>query len=208
MQPWTDTGLRAATLDASRTLLVRDGYKQLSMRKIAAAVGCSVSSIYLYFANKDQLVHALIDEGFQRWYEIVVEAASVPEPPLRRLELHCRRYIDFGLEHPEYYEIMYMLNPPRMARFPKELFRRAARSMDILTQLVQECAPELRESDAEARVRAHVVWAILHGVVSTILAARLDIRLDRDAYIETSIQSAVDMIRQGRPVALAVAEGQ
>jgi AcrR family transcriptional regulator len=195
MQPWTDTGLRAATLDASRVLLVQDGYRQLSMRKIAAAVGCSVSSIYLYFANKDQLVHALIDEGFQRWYEVVVESASVPEPPLQRLELHCRRYISWGLQHPEYYEIMYMLHPPRMARFPKELFRRAARSMDILTNLVQECVPELRRSEEESRLRAHVVWAILHGFVTTILAERIDIRLDREAYIETSIHAAVDTVR-------------
>lgn len=45
-QPWTDTGLRAATLDTTRTMLVRDGYKNLSMRKIARQVGCSVSSIY------------------------------------------------------------------------------------------------------------------------------------------------------------------
>ncbi|MQA90995.1 MAG: TetR family transcriptional regulator [Gemmatimonas sp.] len=195
MQPWTDTGLRNATLDASRVLLVQEGYKQLSMRKIAAAVGCSVSSIYLYFANKDQLVHALIDEGFQRWYEVVVEAASVPEPPLQRLAIHCRRYIQWGLEHPEFYEIMYMLHPPTMARFPRELFRRAARSMDLVTRLVQECAPELQRSEEESRVRAHVVWAILHGVVTTILAERLDIRLDREAYIETSIQAAVDTIR-------------
>ncbi|MEX2583009.1 MAG: TetR/AcrR family transcriptional regulator [Gemmatimonadota bacterium] len=196
MQPWTDTGLRTATLDASRTLLVEEGYDRLSMRKIASAVGCSVSSIYLYFANKDQLVHALIDEGFQRWYEIVKESAAVPEPPIQRLELHCRRYIEFGLENPEYYEIMYMFHARRMARFPRELFRRAARSMDVLTDLVQQCAPELGACEEEARVHAHVVWAILHGVVSTILTARLDIRLDREAYIETSIQSAVDTIRK------------
>src|SRR5690606_24477611 len=97
MQPWTETGLRAATMDATRTLLVREGYDSLSMRKIASAIGCSVSSIYLYFDNKDELVHALIDEGFQRWYEIVRESASGPGTPLQRLEDHCRKYVEFGL---------------------------------------------------------------------------------------------------------------
>jgi AcrR family transcriptional regulator len=199
MQPWIDTGLRSATLDATRTLLVRDGYESLSMRKIAAEVGCSVSSIYLYFANKDELVHALIDEGFQIWYDIVRECAALPEPPLRRLEIHCRQYIAFGIENAEYYEIMYMFHLRRVARFPKDLFRRATRSMDLLTGLVKECAPEAFSDEEEARIQAHVVWAILHGVVSTILARRLDIRLDRDAYIETSVQSAVGMIRKLSP---------
>jgi AcrR family transcriptional regulator len=196
MQPWTDTGLRSATLDATRTLLLREGYENLSMRKIAAAVGCSVSSIYLYFANKDELVHALIDEGFQLWYEIVRSSASVDEPPIHRLELHCREYVEFGLANPEYYEIMYMFHPRRMARFPKEMYRRASRSMDTLTEMVRECAPDVLRSEEEARLHAHVVWAILHGVVSTIVAQRLDIRLDRDAYVEVSVSSAVDTVRK------------
>jgi AcrR family transcriptional regulator len=198
-QPWTDTGLRAATLDTTRSLLVRDGYENLSMRKIARQVGCSVSSIYEHFAGKDQLVHALIDEGFQRWYDIVLQAADQPGTPAERLELHCRRYVEFGLENPEYYEIMYMHHPRFTDRYPRELFRRATRSMDVLSRLVQEAAPSAFTGAAEARIHAHVVWAILHGVVSTIIATRLDTRVDQAAYIGTSIQFAVDAIRRMEP---------
>lgn len=198
-QPWTDTGLRAATLDTTRTLLVRDGYENLSMRKIARQVGCSVSSIYEHFAGKDQLVHALIDEGFQRWYDIVLAAAEEPGTPARRLELHCRRYVEFGLQNREFYEIMYLHHPRFAERFPRELFRRATRSMDVLSRLVQEAAPSAFPSAAEARIHAHVVWAILHGVVSTIIATRLDTRVDQAAYIDTSIQFAVDAIRRMEP---------
>jgi AcrR family transcriptional regulator len=199
MQPWTDTGLRTATLEATRTLLVRDGYENLSMRRIARAVGCSVSSIYEHFTNKDQLVHALIDEGFQRWYDIVLEAAAVPGTPLERLEMHCRRYVEFGLANPEFYEIMYMHHPRSLERFPRELFRRASRSMDVLSALVHEAAPEVFRTPAEARIHAHVVWAILHGVVSTIVAQRLDTRIDQAAYVDSSIHFAVDAIRRMEP---------
>jgi AcrR family transcriptional regulator len=199
MQPWTDTGLRTATLEATRDLLVRDGYDNLSMRRIARAVGCSVSSIYEHFTNKDQLVHALIDEGFQRWYDIVLEAAAVPGTPLERLEMHCRRYVEFGLANPEFYEIMYMHHPRSLERFPRELFRRASRSMDVLSALVHEAAPEVFRTPAEARIHAHVVWAILHGVVSTIIAQRLDTRIDKAAYVDSSIHFAVDAIRRMEP---------
>jgi AcrR family transcriptional regulator len=198
-QPWTDTGLRAATLDTTRSLLVRDGYENLSMRKIARQVGCSVSSIYEHFAGKDQLVHALIDEGFQRWYDVVVAFADTPEPPLRRLELHCRKYVEFGLENREYYEIMYLHHPRFTDRFPRELFRRATRSMDVLTRLVREAAPGAFAGAEEARIHAHVVWAILHGVVSTIIARRLDTRIDQAAYVDSSIQFAVGAIRGMEP---------
>jgi AcrR family transcriptional regulator len=198
-QPWTDTGLRAATLDTTRTLLVRDGYENLSMRKIARQVGCSVSSIYEHFASKDQLVHALIDEGFQRWYEVVAQAAEEPGAPVQRLELHCRKYVEFGLQNPEYYEIMYMHHPRWAERFPRELYRRATRSMDVLSRLVRETAPGAFHDDPQARIHAHVIWAILHGVVSTIIAARLDTRIDQAAYIDSSIRFAVDATRRMEP---------
>lgn len=199
MQPWTDTGLRSATLDTTRTLLVRDGYENLSMRKIAREVGCSVSSIYEHFTSKDQLVHALIDEGFQRWYDIVTECAEMPGTPVQRLETHCRRYVEFGLRNREYYEIMYMHHPRWEERFPRELFRRATRSMDVLSAQVRDVAPDAFRTADEARIHAHVVWAILHGVVSTIIAARLDTRVDQAAYIDSSIHFAVDAIRRMEP---------
>jgi AcrR family transcriptional regulator len=198
-QPWTESGLRAATLDTTRSLLVSDGYENLSMRKIARQVGCSVSSIYEHFAGKDQLVHALIDEGFQRWYDLVLEAAEAPGTALDRLEAHCRAYVDFGLGNPEFYEIMYLHHPRFTERFPRELYRRATRSLDVLTRLVDDAAPGAFATPADARIHAHVVWAILHGVVSTIVTTRLDTRIDQAAYVDSSVQFTVDSIRRMEP---------
>ncbi|HST61654.1 MAG TPA: hypothetical protein VLK84_23315, partial [Longimicrobium sp.] len=76
------------------------------------------------------------------------------------------------------------------------------RSMDVLSSLVHEAAPGAFPTPAEARIHAHVVWAILHGVVSTIIATRLDTRIDQSAYVDSSIQFAVDSIRRMEPAAV------
>lgn len=187
--------LRAAVLDTARHLLVTHGYADVSMRRIAAAAGCSASSIYHHFPGKDALVHALIDEGFQRWYAVVeAEAGAGDAPPAARLEAYCRAYVRWGLANRELYEVMYMFHPERMARYPRELYRRATRSMDVLTAVVAACAPGAFADEDDARVAAHAVWAVLHGVVSTILAGRLDTRVDRDAYVDGSVRFAVDGI--------------
>jgi AcrR family transcriptional regulator len=188
--------LRTAVLNASRSMLIESGYSAVSMRRIADEVGCSVSSIYLYFANKDDLVHTLIDEGFQKWYETVASHPTLDGTPLQRLELHCRTYVAWGLENPELYQVMYMFRPERMARYPRELYRRATRGMDVLTELVTACAPSAFNSPEDARIAAHVVWAITHGVVSTLLAQRLDRRVDQERYIDVSIQSAVSGVER------------
>jgi AcrR family transcriptional regulator len=184
-------------LDAARQLLVREGYRDLSMRDVAGAVGCSVSSIYLYFAGKDELVHTLMDEGFERWHRRMRDVADGAPTPPARLEGVCRAYVDFGLENPEFYEIMYMFHTDRMARYPKELFRRARRNIDLMAELVAGYAPDAVRTPDEARIAATAVWATLHGVVSTIVSDRLDRRIDRGRYIEGAIRFAMHGVRAG-----------
>lgn len=206
--PRAEGDLRTAVLDAARQLLVREGYRDLSMRDVARAVGCSVSSIYLYFAGKDALVHALMDEGFERWHRRMQEVAGAAEGAEARLEAVCRAYVAFGLANPEFYEIMYMFHSDRMARYPKELFRRARRNLEELGALAAAYAAAYAgdagggPADA-ASVRATALWATLHGIVSTVIADRLDRRLDRDRFVDGAIRYALAGVRGGAGPATA-----
>ncbi len=46
-------------------------------------------------------------------------------------------------------------------------------------------------------MRATALWATLHGIVSTIIADRLDRRLDRARYVEGAIRYALAGVRGG-----------
>ena len=196
--PRADAALRTAILDAARHLIVTNGHRDVSMRDIAGDVGCSVSSLYLYFDNRDALIHTLIDEGFQRWYDEELEiGARYEADPWARLEAMARGYVRFGLENPELYEIMYLFHPKSMERLPKELYRRARRGFDVVVQTVLACDPAGALPEADARILAASIWAALHGVVSTLLTARLDARIDRRRYIERGVRFAMDAARAG-----------
>ena len=192
----SDPDLRTAILAAARHLIAVNGHRDVSMRDIAGDVGCSVSSLYLYFANRDALIHTLIDEGFQRWYDeqLAIEARHESDP-WARLEAVARGYVEFGLANPEFYEIMYMFHPQSMERLPKELYRRARRGFDRVAQTVLACDPRGGADEEAGRVTAAAVWATLHGVVSTLLTERLDARIDRQAYVERAVRLAVDGVR-------------
>ena len=195
--PRVDPDLRTSILGAARHLIVTNGHRDVSMRDIAGAVGCSVSSLYLYFDNRDALIHTLIDEGFQRWYDEQLAISARHPEPWARLEAMARAYVAFGLERAEYYEIMYLFHPQSMERLPKELYRRARRGFDLLADTVVACAPEGALAEGEARLLTASLWAALHGVVATMLTARLDARIDRDRYIESSIRFALAGVRAG-----------
>ena len=184
--------LRRLILDTARHLLVTDGYPSLSMRKIARQIGYSATSIYLHFQNKDALVHALIDEGMERMYAAFLEAAAThPEHPLARLEALCRCYIQFGLDNAEYYEIMYLLHPEDMARYPAEKYRRARRSLEVIVDTLTEGAAKGLLMVTSPLLAAHTIWASLHGAVSLFFSGRMDVRVDREAFIETLIAQTI-----------------
>ena len=131
-----------------------------------------MSSIYLYFAGKDELVHTLVDEGFERWYRRMREVVDATDgTAAERLEAVCRAYIEFGLGNREFYEIMYMFHSDRMARYPKELFRRARRNIDLMAELVEAYAPENAPTPADARIAATALWATLPTRASVSLPA-------------------------------------
>jgi AcrR family transcriptional regulator len=168
---------------AGRTLLEGEGYAALSTRRIASAVGCTATSIYLHFKSKDSLIYALIDEGFEELNRRVVEVSKGDGSALSLLRDVARAYVDFGLERPEYYEIMFMLRAEQMERYPVDAYRRARRSLDVFAELTALPAQE-------AARRGAIVWSTLHGLVSLLIAQRIDISLDREALIEDSIHSA------------------
>ncbi|HEX8298659.1 MAG TPA: TetR/AcrR family transcriptional regulator, partial [Rubricoccaceae bacterium] len=137
-----ETNLRQAILDRARRLLVAEGYDRLSMRKIAAGVGVSATSIYLHFASKDALTHALIDEGMERLY--VALTAVVEADPVATLLALSRTYVRFGIDNPEVYQILFQLHPERMARYPAEQYRRARRNIEVFADAIEAGAAQGR----------------------------------------------------------------
>lgn len=179
----TGAHLQRAILDEARRVLEEQGYGALSTRRIAAAVGCTATSIYLYFKSKDALVYALIDEGFGALNDRVAEAVAHDGTPMERLRAGARAYVEFGLERPAYYEIMFMLRAEQMERYPVEAYRRARRSLESFARVTSL-------EEAEARRRGTIVWTTLHGLVSLLIAQRIDVGLDREALVEDTIHAA------------------
>src|SRR5215475_9852537 len=56
--------VRRSILDAARELFVSEGYRNVSIRKIAEKIEYSPAAIYGYFPSKDDIFYALAEEGF------------------------------------------------------------------------------------------------------------------------------------------------
>ena len=57
--------VRRGILDAARELFVSEGFRNVSIRKIAERIEYSPAAIYSYFPSKDDIFFALAEEGFR-----------------------------------------------------------------------------------------------------------------------------------------------
>lgn len=188
----TQNDLRQIILDQARKMMVSEGYNSLSMRKIASRAGYSATSIYLHFKNKDDLLHALMDEGFEELYQLIVEELKPLSDPLEKIERVCRSYIRFGLNQPEYYEIMFLMHPEDMKRYPPEKYRKARRTIYVLKDILEK--GELTNGTLHSRpdLEAYSIWSSVHGAIAAIHAGRLDNRIDQDEFLESVINGIVN----------------
>lgn len=186
-----DNSLRDKILDTSRDLLFNKGHTSLSMRRIAKEVGVSATSIYLHFDNKDHLLHTLIEESVEELSSSIELNYNENTSVITQFESVIQGYINFALNNPEKYQIIYMVKSDAMARYPKEKFRRARRCYELLVKIITKGVAEQVMEEEDPITAAYSIWAQLHGVISVVLNQRLDSRINQEQFLKKSIHHIV-----------------
>jgi AcrR family transcriptional regulator len=158
---------RQRILDAAREMFVRQGYEATTMRAIADRIEYTPTAISHHFRNKEALLAELCAADFRALAAAFQKIGRI-EDPIERLRKSGQAYVQFGLEHPMQYQLMFM------TRRPKEVDDRIHSgnpSEDAYAFLRQTCAdaiatgrlrPEYRDPDELALI----AWSSLHGSLS------------------------------------------
>jgi AcrR family transcriptional regulator len=186
--------LRRAILDAAAALFLEHGYEGLSMRQVAERVGYSATTIYRYYEDKDDLLFAIVQEGFLRFGRQLAKAAGVSDDPRARLDALGHAYIEFGLKNQVYYRLMFMQRFDLIFDGRPEREAPMIDSFGVLRRAVEQAmqAGVLRQGDPETT--ATVIWAVVHGVTSLAIAGSK--RFSRRQMRESS-ELAMRMIGEG-----------
>ena len=111
---------RERILAEARELFATFGYRALTMRSIAKAMGYSHGALYYHFNEKAELFYALIKEDFselvQRQREMIVREQGFSVNLLQKLMME---FVWFGLNNPNHYEMMFMINEPELQQYSR-----------------------------------------------------------------------------------------
>lgn len=175
LSPEQRDAMRAKILEAARKQFLKGGLNNLSMRDIAANVGISAMTIYLYFKNRQAIVFALIREGLDKLRAEMYRFADVRDP-MDRLVRMGEAYVGFAFENPQYYRALTETIPHN----GRDRDRRSehAKLLDEVSAMVKPILNTVGEltgsrKTKEATNETLVLWCVLHGFVSLALNDRL-----------------------------------
>lgn len=165
------TLLKQEILDAARDILVRDGYDGVSMRKVAEKIDYSPTAIYLHFKDRDDLIFSVCEEVMTGLVRELQAVARQNPDPLVALKKGLRRYVDFGLSHPQHYLAVFGVprGPESGAAHEKRPDSMGMQAFGFLPRLVGDCVrlKLIRKVDVDTTSRA--LWAGIHGVTSLLI---------------------------------------
>lgn len=163
--------LRQEILNAASELFVRNGYENVSMRRIAEKIEYSPTTIYLYFKDKAELLDEVCKETFGRLVQRLSKIMEQPEDPLERLKKGLMAYIDFGLENPHQYRATFMMPLPE--GFDHEKYHQpdspGMQAFAFLTRGLADCVKAGKLPSMNVELASQTLWAGIHGITSLLI---------------------------------------
>ncbi|MEI5984121.1 MULTISPECIES: TetR/AcrR family transcriptional regulator [Sphingobacterium] len=172
--------LKVLILEAAKKLFVQQGYESTSIRKIAQEIGFSPTTIYLYYKDKNDLIYALHQVGFTMMRDRFMPLGVV-EDPFERLKAVGKNYIEFALDHPEYYEVMFMMKEPMDfldQQCGSEQWQEGERVLEFLKMTVAQCQQQGYFKGMTVEAVTMQAWAAVHGLVTLHVTQHLEKIID------------------------------
>ena len=198
-------GIKDRILETALQHLIEDGFEHFSMRKLAARLGMTAANIYNYFTNKDELYLFIQTRGFEMLYDFLYKAYKRPAVPKKKLENMIRAYLKFGMDNPEYYEIMFSRNTPKYADYKGTAIEQvtllekqtALKSADITIQALSDLFTNNKTVHIDTiRFRMLQIWFTLNGMINLFNSRVLQEVEDHvDAIIKRMTQDIMKTIK-------------
>lgn len=127
---------RVEILEAAWELMREHGVAGLSLRDLGQKVGMRAQSLYSYFDSKDAIYDALFAEGFRQFLQ---RRRAIPrtDDPRADFRVVCRLFLDFCIEDPARYQLLFQRTIPGFAPSP-ESYAPSVDALDLTRRMLAE----------------------------------------------------------------------
>jgi AcrR family transcriptional regulator len=186
--------LRQVLLDHARAMLREDGLPGLSLRKLAERANVSRMAPYHHFADKNELLCAIAEEGFTYWHKMAQEVFYREDlSPREKFALFIRAYIGYAADNPELYDMMFGRTIWQKNLATASLKEEAYPCFQFQVQMTKSFQRHgILPAEQDPLRLAQVTWATMHGMARLLIDG---IYAD-NSHIDEMCQCAVAMFCQ------------
>jgi len=178
--------LRSALIEAALEILATGGMENLSLRVLARATGVTQAAPYSHFRDKDDLLAAVAETGFQRLALQMAEDATGQHSVQARIEKLMSSYVRFAVANKPLFQLMFSRELSVMKDYPT-LAMTAGKSYSLISAtLAQRGAPA-----EETRFLTVAIWSLCHGLTTLIVDEKIKLEQFGAGDIDTFIQRTI-----------------
>jgi AcrR family transcriptional regulator len=183
MSPYPARVSHDGIVQKARDLIEAEGLDDLSLNRLAAALGIRAPSLYKHFGSKAELLRAVNMATNRELVAALQEAVASGDTPKAQAMAMARAYRHFACTHPITYGLAYSNLAPEQRPDPRKLESMALSLQRVWTAI---CGPD----DSLAALRG--AWALLHGYVMLELNGHFQRGGNLEEQFERAVQVYID----------------
>ena len=189
--------LKRALIDAGEQLLIEHGAAGLSLRETAKLVGVSHTAPYRHFKDKDALLTAITESGFDSLAETLQNVTEEHNrDPKQQLIGATVAYVKLAITHIEMHQLMFgrMLDEDEMS---EEMLEKKQLVFKTLLQIIKNGQKKKVFKKEEPQTLATAVWSMMHGYTMLISTGQLKETATTLMQIESLAREVVTYLLDG-----------
>jgi AcrR family transcriptional regulator len=166
-EPPENVGTAERILEAASGLLVSGGYEALSMRRVGAMIGLSQAAIYRHYADKADLVSAVVERGYGLLRDSVEGLDDGVTSPAALLAIGVRSYVEFAEKNSSLFKAVLLQGIGPSQERVNALSPGVARqrkTFQILAGLIARGTATGVFAACDPELTAQAVWASMFGL--------------------------------------------
>jgi len=190
---------RDRILTCACELYLKDGLDGFSMRKLARDVGVTAPALYRHYQNKEHVLADVVREAFREFTAYLYRALE-GRTAWERLRRAGEGYLEFALEHPRWYEILFIA-PEQMGMeaLPDDLEAQGCAVHQFWVDRVRECMDQGLLRRGDPLQASLTMWAHAHGLVTLFNhgAFRVDVDTFRQQFRASGARMLMGLATEG-----------
>ncbi len=169
--------LKEAIIDSAYQIVLQQGEKHLTMRKLTQDVGCALGMPYKIFSSLDEIILCINARTLDNLYTKLASAHQHNTTQNLYSSIHtlADAYVTYAKENPALWKMLfnYTINDEHLIPTPDWYVEKVQKLFTLVENTLRENLTSPME-EQELQITAHCLWSSVHGITTLVIGGTFE----------------------------------